>query len=367
MRFGQGEEQQFFPACSFLPGAAKFRRKQLRKDSMKVAVFSTKSYDREYLERINRDRHSLSFFEASLNAATTNLSIGFDAVCIFVNDRIDRETMEQLAQNGVKLIALRCAGFNNVDIAAAEENNISVVRVPAYSPQAVAEHAVALILTLNRKTHKAFNRIREGNFSLEKLTGFNLFGKTVGVVGTGQIGSVFCEIMLGFGCQVIAYDLRESEKLKEKGVEYCSFEELVKRADIISLNCPLTPETHHLIDKDVFSGIKKGAMIINTGRGAVIKTSDAIEALKSGKLGYLGMDVYEQEEKLFFRDLSESIIPDEQILRLISFPNVLITSHQGFFTEEALEEIAATTISNLDDFEQGKPLQNEVTEKGGRL
>ena len=328
---------------------------------MKVAVFSSKAYDREYLNRFNNNRLELTFFETSLNADTTNLSLGFDAVCIFVNDKIDRKTLEQLAANGIKIIALRCAGFNNVDVAAAEEMGIKVVRVPAYSPHAVAEHAVALILTLSRRTHKAFNRIREGNFSLEKLVGFNLFGKTVGVVGTGQIGAIFCEIMLGFGCKVLANDLHESDLLKKKGVKYCTFEELVQHSDIISLNCPLTPETHHLIDKNVFSKIKNGAMLINTGRGAVIKTSDAIEALRSGKLGYLGLDVYEQEENLFFKDLSESIIPDEQILQLISFPNVLITSHQGFFTHEALEEIATTTLRNLTDFEEGKPLENRVT------
>ncbi len=330
---------------------------------MKVAVFSAKTYDREYLDRFNNNRHELTYFKTALNADTTNLTLDYEAVCIFVNDKIDRKTLEQLANNGIKIIALRCAGFNNVDIAAAEENRIQVVRVPAYSPHAVAEHAVALILTLSRKTHKAYNRIREGNFSLERLIGFNLYGKTVGVVGTGQIGSIFCDLMLGFGCKVLAYDLHESDELKKKGVEYCSFEELVRLSDIISLNCPLTPETHHLIDKDVLSKIKKGAMIINTGRGAVIKTSDAIEALRSGKLGYLGMDVYEQEENLFFKDLSESIIPDEQILQLITFPNVLITSHQGFFTHEALEEIATTTLQNLTDFEQGKPLKNKVVDR----
>lgn len=330
---------------------------------MKVAVFSTKSYDREYLDRFNNNRHELSYFETGLNANTTNLTLEYEAVCIFVNDKIDRETLEQLAKNGIKIIALRCAGFNNVDLLAAEDNGVQVVRVPAYSPHAVAEHAVALILTLSRKTHKAYNRIREGNFSLEKLIGFNLFEKTVGVVGTGQIGSIFCEHMLGFGCKVLAYDLHESDELKRKGVQFCSFDELVRQSHIISLNCPLTPETHHLIDRDVFSKIREGAMIINTGRGAVIKTSDAIEALRSGKLGYLGMDVYEQEENLFFRDLSESIIPDEQILQLITFPNVLITSHQGFFTHEALEEIATTTLQNLSDFEEGKQLINEVRVK----
>jgi len=328
---------------------------------MRIAVFSTKTYDREYLDKFNvNESHRLTYFEASLNSNTTNLTLGFEAVCVFVNDKIDSGTIEKLSENGIKIIALRCAGFNNVDLDAASQKNIKVVRVPAYSPQAVAEHALALILTLNRKTHKAFNRIREGNFSLEKLVGFNLYNKTVGVIGTGQIGTIFCEIMLGFGCKVFAFDIYESKELKAKGVEYKSFEEIITSSDVISLHCPLTPETHHLFNTNVFSKIKKGAMIINTCRGAVIKTEDTIDALKSGKLGYLGMDVYEQEENLFFRDLSESIIQDELILQLISFPNVLITSHQGFFTKEALEEIATITIKNLTDFERGSTLENEI-------
>lgn len=327
---------------------------------MRVAVFSTKTYDREYLGKFNNNIHKLTYFDAALNADTTNLTLGFNAVCIFVNDKADRETIEKMSENGIKLIALRCAGFNNVDLEAAAKNNIKVVRVPAYSPQAVAEHAIALILTLNRKTHKAYNRIREGNFSLEKLIGFNLYHKTVGVIGTGKIGAIFCGLMLGFGCKVLAYDKYESDELKQKGLEYKSLDEILQQSDIISLHCPLTPETHHLFDDNAFSKIKKGAMIINTSRGAVIKTSDAIEALKNERLGYLGIDLYEQEEKLFFKDLSESIIQDDLILQLIGFPNVLITSHQGFFTKEALDEIAITTMKNLSDFESGLPLDNEV-------
>ncbi len=328
---------------------------------MKVAVFSTKSYDREWLDRVNNNsKHQLTYFDASLNAATTNLVLGFDAVCVFVNDKLDKETIEQLAKNNIKLIALRCAGFNNVDIAAAAGKNIKVARVPAYSPQAVAEHAVALILTLNRKTHKAYNRVRENNFSLEKLMGFNLHNKTVGVIGTGKIGTVFCGIMQGFGCKVIAYDINESEDLKQKGVQYKTFGELLSESDIISLHCPLTPETRHLIDKKAFAQIKKGAMIVNTSRGAVINASDAIDALKTGKLGYLGIDAYEQEENLFFKDLSESIIQDDTILRLMSFHNVLITAHQGFFTHEAMEQIATITIQNLTNFENGLSTENEV-------
>jgi D-lactate dehydrogenase len=328
---------------------------------MRVAVFSTKSYDREYLSKFNRqDSQELTYFEAALNKDTTNLAIGFDAVCVFVNDQVDRETISKLARHGIRLIALRCAGFNNVDIVAAGQENIKVVRVPAYSPQAVAEHALALILTLNRKTHKAYNRIREGNFSLEKLIGFNLYQKTVGVIGTGKIGAIFSELMLGFGCRVLAYDLVESAQLQAKGVTYLPLDELLPAADIISLHCPLTAATLHLIDSGTLAKIKPGAMLINTGRGAVIKTTAVIEALKTGKLAYLGIDVYEQEETLFFRDLSESIIQDDLFLQLMSFPNVLITAHQGFFTREALDEIAGTTLKSLADFEHGAVLANEV-------
>ncbi len=327
---------------------------------MKVAVFSTKAYDREYLDKLNNNTQQLTYFKAALNAASTNLPIGFDAVCVFVNDSVDKEVIEKLAANGIKIIALRCAGFNNVDIAAAAANNIKVVRVPAYSPQAVAEHAAALILTLNRKTHKAYNRVREGNFSIEKLTGFNLYNKTVGVIGTGKIGIAFCNIMLGFGCKVIAGDLFESDYLKEKGVVYKSIDEILNQSDIISLHCPLTPGTKYLFNSAAFNKMKDGAMLINTSRGALIKTADAIAALKSGKLGYLGIDVYEQEENIFFKDLSESIIHDDLIERLISFHNVLITPHQGFFTNEALDQIATTTLKNLTDFEKGLPLDNEI-------
>jgi len=329
---------------------------------MKVAVFSSKYYDREYLDKFNIDnKHELTYFEASLSSITTNLTLGFDAICVFVNDKVDRETIEKLSINGVKVIVLRCAGFNNVDIVAATEKNIKVLRVPAYSPEAVAEYAIALILTLNRKTHKAYNRIRDGNFSLDKLIGFNLYNKTVGVIGTGRIGSAFCEIMKVFGCKVLAYDINESDSLKEKGIEYKSFDEILNKSDIISLHCPLIPETYHLFNRSTFSKMKDGAMLINTSRGAVINTSDAIEALKSGKLGYMGIDVYEQEENLFYKDLSANIIQDDLILMLMSFPNVLITSHQGFFTKEALDQIAIMTLKNLSDFEDELVLENEVT------
>jgi D-lactate dehydrogenase len=328
---------------------------------MKVAIFSTKSYDRDYFESLsNPDQHHFTYFEAPLNLNTTNLCVGFEAVCVFVNDKLDRDVIEKLFEKGIRLIALRCAGFNNVDLKAAQEKNIKVVRVPAYSPEAVAEHAVALILTLNRKIHKSFNRVRENNFSLEKLTGFNLSGKTVGVVGTGHIGQVFSKIMLGFGSKVLAYDIRPSEDLINKGVEYVSFNDLLAESDIISLHCPLIPETHHIINKEAFSKMKKGVMLINTSRGALINTKDTIKALKNSKLGYLGIDVYEQEEHLFFQDLSEHIIQDDLIARLITFPNVLITAHQGFFTKEALEQITLTTLKSISEFENGAQLTNEV-------
>ncbi|MGI8584712.1 MAG: 2-hydroxyacid dehydrogenase [Chitinophagaceae bacterium] len=268
---------------------------------MRVAVFSTKSYDREYLDRFNSGAHQLVYFETSLNNDTINLALDFEGVCVFVNDKVDRKIIEKLSQQGTGIIALRCAGYNNVDVAAAKEKNIKVTRVPAYSSQAVAEHAVALILTLNRKTHKAYNRIRESNFSLEKLMGFNLYKKTIGVIGTGKIGAAFCQIMLGFGCKVIANDIEESHTLKEKGVVYKSLDEVLKSSDIISLHCPLTPDTIHLINETTLSKIKDSAMLINTSRGGLIKTSDIIAALKSGKLGYLRIDVYEQEEKLFLK------------------------------------------------------------------
>jgi len=328
---------------------------------MKVAFFSAKSYDKEYFDPVNPEgHHRFTYFEAALNGATAALAREHDAVCLFVNDKADQQAIEQLSANGIKLIALRSAGFNNVDLEAAAKYNIRVVRVPAYSPEAVAEHAVALILTLNRKTHKAYNRVREGNFSLEKLTGFNLHDKTVGVIGTGKIGQAFCRIMQGFGCKILAFDKAPADDMIKAGIHYCSLDDVYSQSDIISLHCPLLPETRHLINKQAFSKMKKGVMLINTSRGAVIDTADAIDALKNEKIGYLGIDVYEQEEKLFFKDLSEKIIPDDMIARLISFPNVLITSHQGFFTKEALEQIARVTVKNIGDFEKGLQPENEV-------
>jgi D-lactate dehydrogenase len=255
---------------------------------------------------------------------------------------------------------LRCAGFNNIDLAAANEAGIAVVRVPDYSPYAVAEHALALILTLNRKTHKAYNRVREGNFSLERLTGFDLHGKTVGVIGTGKIGQVFCDIARGFGCRVLAFDLVMHQPTAAKGVDYVPLVDILQHADIISLHCPLNEQTLHLVNEQTISLMKKGVMLINTSRGGLIDTTAIIRGLKTGRIGYLGLDVYEQESKLFFKDLSENIIQDDDIMRLISFPNVLITAHQGFFTEEALTQIARITLTNVDDFAAGNMLKNRV-------
>ena len=326
----------------------------------KIAFFSTQSYDRRFFEN-RTDNHQLEFFETRLKPNTVQLAKGFDGVCVFVNDRVDEEVIGQLSEIGVGLIALRCAGFNNVDLKAAEKYNIRVMRVPAYSPEAVAEHAMALIMTLARKTHKAYVRVREGNFSLERLTGFNINRKTIGVVGTGKIGQAFVRVASGFGVKLIAFDKYPSEEMKKLGVEYLDFDEVLAKSDILSLHCPLTPETHHLINKESLSKMKKGAMLVNTSRGKLVDTAAVIDSLKEDHLGSLAIDVYEQEEKLFFRDLSEVIIRDDQIARLMIFPNVLITAHQGFFTNESLEEITRITLKNFDDYESGKESDNEVS------
>lgn len=328
---------------------------------MRIAVFSTQEYDREFFDKFNKDyNHDFTYFETALNPSTTVLTKGYDAVCVFVNDKVCKQTIELLSENGIKLVVLRCAGFNNVDIESAKNNNIKVMRVPAYSPEAIAEHTVALILTLARKTHKAYNRVREGNFSLNKLMGFNLHGKTVGVIGTGNIGTAFCKIMLGFGCKVIVYDIKENTELTQLGIEFSTLDQVLTQSNIISFHCPLTPETHQLLNKASIAKLKTGAMVINTSRGALLNTSDVIDGLKTGQIGYLGVDVYEEEENLFFKDLSESIIQDDVFERLASFHNVLITPHQGFFTQEAFEQITKITLQNITDFQEGKPLKNEV-------
>lgn len=326
---------------------------------MKVAVFSTHSYDKQFFDLVNADfYHELVYLKPSLNAQTAVLAAGCDAVCIFVNDVADEETLLELSALGISVVVLRCAGFNQINLEVAKALNILVFRVPAYSPEAVAEHAVAMIMTLNRKTHKAYNRIREGNFSLSRLTGFNLNGKKAGVIGMGQIGLAFARIMHGFGCEVIAFDPVVTQV--PAYINLVSYETLIGTSDIISIHCPLNEHTRHLINAQSFDGMKDGVMLINTSRGAILDTADAIEALKKGKLGYLGIDVYEQEDKLFFRDLSESLIDDEQILRLMSFSNVLITAHQGFFTQEALTEIVQTTLQNLTDAAKGMNNENRL-------
>lgn len=327
---------------------------------MKIAFFSSKSYDRTFFEKYNDAKHELTFFETILVRHTAKLAEGFEAICVFVNDDLSENVIEKIAELGVKVIVLRCAGFNNVDLEAAEKYGLKIYRVPAYSPEAVAEHALALILTLSRKTHKAYNRIRENNFSLEKLVGFNLHGKTVGVIGTGAIGVAFCRIMLGMGCEVLAYDIKVNEELEKRGVNFVPLDTLLEQSFIISLHCPLNPSTKYLIDEAAFSKMKTGAMLINTSRGGLVNTKDAVHALKEGKLGYLGIDVYEQEGDLFFKDLSEVVIQDDVISRLMTFPNVLITAHQGFFTEEALTEIATVTYQNIADFTNGVETENVV-------
>lgn len=329
---------------------------------MKIAVFSAKSYDIEFLAHANEKYgYELDYFEVPLNRKTARLAAGADAVCAFVNDKLNAETLQALSELNIGMVALRCAGFNNVDIETAGKLGIRVMRVPAYSPHAVAEHAVALILTLSRKTHKAYNRVRDANFSLERFVGFDLEKKTVGVIGTGKIGQVFAGIMRGFNCNVLAYDPYPDKSLLNNGVRYASLEEVFTTSDIISLHCPLTPETHQLVNKRTLDLMKKGSMLINTSRGKLINTEDVIAALRSKHLGYLGIDVYAEEEKLFFRDLSEHIIDDEQIMQLSTFPNVLITAHQAFLTREALTEIAHTTMENISVYSKKESSRNDVT------
>lgn len=333
---------------------------------MRVAMFSAKVFEREpfadAVKRAGGDPGAWSFFEERLSARTAGLAEGCDAVCAFVGDDLGRETLGTLKELGVGLIALRSAGFNHVDLEAAGELGMTVARVPAYSPYAVAEHAVALILTLNRKTHRAFARVREHNFALTGLMGFDLHGKTVGVVGTGEIGSVFARIMKGFGCRVLGMDPKPNDAFAEVG-EYVGMDRLLGESDIVSLHCPLTPETRHLLDAEAMGKMKRGAMLINTSRGAVVDTKAAIDALKRGRLGSLGLDVYEEEGDVFFKDLSGEVLQDDMLARLLTFPNVLVTSHQAFFTAEAVRGIAETTAANVMGFASGEgvPEANRVS------
>jgi D-lactate dehydrogenase len=328
---------------------------------MRVAVFSTKPYDRDFFLAANYDHeHDLIFFEPKLDRHTAPLAKGFPAICAFVNDELDATTLEILAHNGTKLIALRSAGFNHVDLKKAEELKLTVVRVPAYSPYAVAEHTVGLILTLNRKIHRAYNRVREGNFALNGLLGFDLHQRTIGIIGTGKIGQIVAQIMHGFGCHLLAYDVHPNPACEAIGAHYVDLPKLFTTSDIITLHCPLTPQTYHLIDAAAIVQMKAGVMIINTSRGALLDAQAAIAGLKAQKIGALALDVYEQESDLFFEDLSNQIIQDDIFQRLLTFPNVLVTAHQAFFTKEALQNIAETTLANITAVEQHQPCPNQI-------
>jgi D-lactate dehydrogenase len=328
---------------------------------LRVAVFSTKSYDRQFFDVANeRYGHELVYFEPSLDENTTPLAVGFEAVCAFVHDRVDRPVLEQLAGGGTGLVALRSAGFNNVDLEAADELGVRVVRVPAYSPYAVAEHTVGLILALDRGIHRAHNRVRDGNFALNGLLGFELHGRTVGIVGTGAIGATVARILNGFGCVLLAHDVHENPDCVELGVRYVSLDELLAASDVITLHCPLTRDTCRLINAEALAKVKPGVMLINTSRGALIDTSAVVEALKDGRVGSLGLDVYEEEDDLFFEDLSNVVIQDDVFMRLLTFPNVIVTAHQAYFTSEALSNIAETTLANISAFERSEQLDNEV-------
>lgn len=323
----------------------------------KIAFFDTKPYDKVCFDALKTAYNfNIKYFENKLNEDTVTLAKGCDAVIAFVNDDISEKVIQQLEHLGISVLAMRCAGYNNIDFKAAYKK-VHIVRVPAYSPYAIAEHAMALLLTLNRKTHKAYNRTRDFNFSLNGLTGFDLHGKTIGVVGTGKIGQVFIDICKGFGMKVIAHD---PYPVAQASFDYVPFDKLCQEADIISLHCPLTESTHHLLNKETFNQMKDGVIIINTSRGALIESESLLDALKSHKVGAAGLDVYEEESELFFEDFSNVIIQDDVLARLVSLPNVVVTSHQAFLTQEALGQIAKTTLDNLKDYFENKPLKNEV-------
>ena len=328
---------------------------------MKIALFSSKSYDEEFFLTENKSgEHNLVFHEFKLTPTSASLASGSRAVCAFVNDHLSRPTLEVLKDGGIEFIALRCAGFNNVDLVATKELGLKVVRVPAYSPHAVAEHTVGLLLALNRRLYRAYNRVREGNFSLQGLVGFDIHGLTVGIIGTGTIGEKVVGLFKGFGCKIICHDVRENDQVMALGGEYVTREELFADADIISLHCPLLESTYHMIDAVALAQMKQGVTLLNTSRGALIDTGDVIQALKSGRIGNLGIDVYEEEDNLFFEDQSAKVMQDDVFARLLTFPNVLITGHQAFFTQNALKQIARTTLQNLTDLEQTGLCVNEV-------
>lgn len=331
---------------------------------MNVTVFSAKSYDRRFIDAANAGAaqpHCLTYLDVGLNSDTVTLARGAHAVCIFVNDRADAAVLEQLSAAGVRLIVLRSAGFNNVDLTAARRLGITVARVPGYSPEAVAEHTVAMMLALNRNIHRAYARVREGNFALDGLLGFDINRRTVGIVGTGKIGAAVARIMKGFGCRTVAHDPFVNEECVALGVQYLPFDELLATAHIITLHCPLTPETHHLINASAIARMQRGVMLINTSRGAVVETRAVIAALKSGAIAHLGLDVYEEEGDMFFRNLANEVLQDDVFARLLIFPNVLITGHQAFFTVEALTAIAEVTLENLSSFERSGRATHEVS------
>jgi len=327
---------------------------------MRMALFSAKKYERELIDELNaRHGHEIVHYETLLGHDTASLAAGFPAVSVFVNDSVDRNVLHQLAASGTRQVATRSTGFNHIDLEAARDLGIKVVRVTSYSPNSVAEFAVGLLLALNRKIHRAYNRTREGNFELDGLMGFDLVGHTVAVIGTGKIGVIFARIMAGFGCKLIGFDVHRSPEFEQLGGRYVEAGAL-EEADVISLHCPLTPETYHIVSDRTLGRMKRGALLINTSRGGLVDTEAAIEALKSGQLGGMAIDVYEQEAGLFFKDLSSTVIPDDVIQRLVSFPNVIVTGHQAFFTREALETILETTLASVTDFAAGRPLQNEI-------
>jgi D-lactate dehydrogenase len=331
---------------------------------MKVSLFSSKSYDETFFSAENEAiGHELVYYDFKLTPVSARLAAGSQAVCAFVNDHLDRETLEVLRAGGTELIAMRCAGFNNVDQGAAQALGLRVVRVPAYSPYAVAEHTLGLLLALNRRLYRAYNRVREGNFSLQGLVGFDIHGLTVGIIGTGTIGEKVIRLFNGFGCKVLCYDVFENEAVKALGAEYVPLSELFTQSNIISLHCPLLESTHHMIDAAAIAQMKPGVTLLNTSRGGLVDTSAVIEGLKAGRIGNLGIDVYEEEDNLFFEDQSGEVMQDDVFARLLTFPNVLITGHQAFFTSTALTQIARTTLQNLSDLEQTGRCANEIEPK----
>ena len=328
---------------------------------MKIALFSAKAYDRDYFEQANQQfNYSIDYFDVRLDAKTSRLAHGYPVVCAFVNDDLSRPVLTDLVNNGTRLLAMRCAGYNNVDLVAANELGLTVVRVPAYSPEAVAEHSVGLMMTLNRRIHKAYQRTRDANFALDGLVGFNMFGKTAGIIGTGKIGIATLRILKGFGMRLLVNDPFQNQAAIELGAEYVDLDTLFRESDVISLHCPLFQENYHLLNAQTFAKMKKGVMIINTSRGALLNSQDAIEALKQGKIGALGLDVYEEESELFFEDKSNEVITDDTFRRLSACHNVLFTGHQAFLTREALLSIAGTTLNNTKVFAANEKSGNEV-------